>query len=375
MFDLESVDESLPLRNHASSLDRIALESGSNPESLRAQWVHALPRALHFYRQSKLLKATTCDSCRMAWEDAIDHCSKLRGAPRTDELRKALATYFVAAISTSGVEQNFSQAMQRAHSQISANADKEELLLKVIMGADVYPQEKLLRLCRKVWVHCFRTSRLFKMRTTKAVKRIKQEIDKTKKPKTEAEFIKRRRLAASATTEAADHVDLATWRPSNPARRPDSWTDKHTTELNRQIALRASRRLDIIGEGGVQGSAEDLRAIADKRAKQEKAQRERERREGRADKQALGAPVAQCREWCRGKTVFVDPDCRSEPLSASLRRHAMANKFKTIESMVVVVPNPGVEMQSPRYRTICAVLGGCMVSPSFLTSTGSGGAL
>lgn len=198
MFDLSVVDEgaSATDSDRTSAFEKLAASARVDVDLLKAQWADVLPRALHFYRARSMASR---DAVRDAWRAAVEHCEKVRaGAQLTMELRKTLATYFAMSVSTSGVEQKFSQGHHRVHDRIAADPATEELALKVMLDAGCYETRRITALARRAWAVCFRKSRsrpAGSARCDKGVKRIWRGGAPARVSKSEAEFVRKRRKA------------------------------------------------------------------------------------------------------------------------------------------------------------------------------------
>ena len=336
---------------------------------LSVQWHDHYPRARQLF--------STASSNKDAWRAALSRTGSRRLAAihPSDVLGSALVAFIAYGLSSSGVEQKFSQgALKFTDRMGKATADHEEGFIKVAMDFADSDQQEVIRTAQRVW----RMS-LGPPRASPLLPRIDKGVKRSAAPRdfTEAGFIAKRRRAAQSAAASVPSAEraLAIQNDLVGFRAGAAWGETHEKELSFLNAKLRDKSLAAIAENGLleHESSPALRAdAAQKAAKQIADLKARQRRQARDKDFLRGASRAEMMSAIRGKIVFVDVSCRGRAGLERALRDANLRIGRSFEADVFVVPMPGEAR--PFITLASAMRGGFQVSPGFLIS-GRGPAL
>ncbi|CAK0880248.1 unnamed protein product [Prorocentrum cordatum] len=312
-----------------------------------------------------------------AWRSALSRkgARHLTASHPSDVLGRALVAFIAYGLSSSGVEQKFSQAALKPTDRMGkATADHEEGFLKVAMDFPESDQPEIIRMAQRAWRMSFGPPRASPLppRIDTGVKRSAGPADFT-----EAGFIAKRRRAArgaAASVLGAERA-LAIQNDLVGFRAGAAWGGTREKELSFLNNKLRDKSLAAIHENGLlqHESSPALRAdAAQKAAKQIADLKARQRRQARDAEFLRGASRAEMTAAIRGKTVYVYDSCRGRAGLERALREACLRIKRSFEADVFVVPKPGAAQ--PFITCASAVRGGFQVSPGFLIS-GRGPAL
>ena len=334
---------------------------------LRAQWCDHYPRARQMFSTSN----------KDAWRAAVSRTGArhLAASHPSDVLNHALVAFIAFGLSSSGVEQKFSQAALKFTDRMgSSTADHEEGFIKVAMDFTESDQLESIRIAQRVWRASLGPPRASPLhpRIDKGVKRVVAPSDFT-----EAGFIAKRRRAAqsAAASVPSDERALAIQNDLVGFRAGAAWGETHEKELAFLNAKLRDKSLAALAEKSLlqhESSPALCAEAAQKAAKQLADLRARQRRQARDADFMRGASRAEMMSAIRGKIAFVDVSCRGRAGLERALREANLRIGRSFEADVFVVPAPGTT--EPFITLASAMRGGFQVSPGFLIS-GRGPAL
>lgn len=363
------------------SLKTVAKAVKVDAKTLQMQFEDVHPRVVNVASMS----AGSADLNKSSWKAVIDKIKSHRAVAQshpTGVLELALMLYFLFGLSSSGVEQNFSQAALGFSSRRQgASADTEESVLRVILDLPHHDKNQIIKLARKVWCQVYGDSRQGGSRLSKGVKRKASSLGDDDKADgtmahSEKEFIKRRRDSAAAVScnraGPADLVLDADALMANAASGAGGaeWGEEHNKELVFQRGKLRARKLQAMAEGVLVGDAAMQAEANVVRASRLKDQRARMRKQGRQEQALAGRSTGDIREAIRGKSVYVDSGVTESPqLNAAIARMSM-NKVLMHEAEVFITASPGQSGQ--RVKLATCLRGAFQASPKLLLSPSSG---
>ena len=394
MFDISTAGAHARARQ---GLRRLARLLGLDPARLQEQYDVLLPRAQHHCRRAQTTQDTHSVN-KDAWRTAIHEVQRMRmqQSRKIDvgALSTALQSYFVCGISTSGVEQRFSNAQRHITSDQGAmSAVSEAMLTKLFTDHAKYPAITLIEQARMMFAKCFPPVRNHTTRSARSDKGM------TRPPKadptgllTETQFVKKRRLmtekAASASSSAAKAASASS-SAAAPAASSDAfgelWQPKHDAFKQAVGNLAQIRQAHACADGillaGDLTDAEFRRAQSageTLREKQVVAQRRREAQNRRVINAAAGASGQDLLASLRGQGVCLQGSRCREELRNSLVAHGLADSAAVRASAIVCdkVLGPGsmpADGNDLKCHVIAGYFGKSLATPQFLLTGGKAG--
>lgn len=361
------------------SVGQVAAAAGVDPDAFRMQFEDVFPRAL--YEASTA--AGSKDPNKSAWKTSIDkikaHHLVAKCHP-TDELVAGLVLYEVFGISSSGVEQNFSKAEWSFHSRrMSAAADTEEFVIRVILDLPQHDRQQIIKLARKIWCEVYGDSRLGGPRITRGVPRPQgindDGLGEGVMAQNETEFITRRRQAVTAikNDNPSCIADLETDVLMTKAAGAggDQWKEGHDDELVFQKKKLQARKVQAVAEGAAKGSVELCAEVGLARSKRFKEQRARERKSLRDNLALKGKTQTELRDAIKGRSVCVDSSVLTSPAELDARFGQLSmTRVLMHEADVVVTQVVGKAGQ--RVELAIGLRGGFQVTPALLSQNVKG---
>ena len=367
-FNAFDVTQGSPPDNAKQCLARIA-QSESLPElELIRQWEDIYPRAL---AAAGSMKGHTTN--KDAWLKAVTGVGKHHMTSRahpTNVLMKALMTWRVVGISSSGVEQSFSKNCYTFgdHRQ-SAHSSTEEMHIKLSLDLARHDEATLIKKARLVWAFCYGLPRTSErsVRIDKGLKR-KLSHDIHGDPTSEIGFLRKRR---QVTHEALDAVGTnATAAASSSLPLPLSWTSKHEAELQFQRAKVHRRKVEAATDNLLLRGEADVAELrveaAELRQQQVRMECARIVRSGRITAALSGQTLEEFRRAVRHKQAYISDDCMSADLVNALASFFLVQCDDIVKADVFVMKNPG---HGRAGDMLVSVLKGCyQISPGLLRS-------
>ena len=364
------------------SVAKVAAAAEADPDAFRMQFEDVFPRALH----EASIAVGSANPNKSAWKTAIDKIKAHQGVAishPTDALVDGLVLYSVFGVSSSGVEQNFSKAEWSFNSRrMSANADTEEFVIRVILELPQHDRQQIIRLARKIWCEVYGDSRQGGSRISKGVPRPQgfddDGLGQGVMAQTETEFIKRRRDAVAAikndNPSCTDDLDTDVLMTKAAGAGGDQWKKGHDDELVFHKNKLHAREIQAVAEGAVQGSVGQCAEVDLARATRCKEQRARERKCVR-DKLALAWKTqTELRDALRGKSVFVHCSVLTSP--AELDAHfGQLSMTRVLMHEADVIVTQVLEKIGRGLAVGIGLRGGFQVTPALLSQNvkGAGG--
>jgi hypothetical protein len=275
-FDLRDVNDkdlaanARNLSAHQENLERLAhaFKVPGGGAMLRAQLADHQPIA------ASIAKETRCDN-RVAWQRALERTQKTHVSKQTypaSALGPVLQRYVAWTASSSGVEQNFSIAERLRLSHTPASADKEAESLKAAF--DKRPAEHLEVSARaqEIYADVFGA-----MRPNRTSARIDKGVKKKSKfgpghrlVRTDAEWVRRRRVDVAATALGRKRHALAEPIQPDLNARPAGWTDAHEAALSKPTKKARNRLEEAASDNLLLDSELTADVLAGARAKQQR---------------------------------------------------------------------------------------------------------
>ena len=309
------------------------------------------------------------------WREALRRLSerRLAGGHPSAALRRALIVYAVFGISTSGFEQQFSQAAFKLTDRMgSASAASEESCIKVAVDLRrEEDEEAIIAAAREVWSKCFGAPRAAYQapRIDKGTKRNAMDAGVI----SEVDFIhKRRREASKAAAALPISVQARAARSltGEIACPAGAWGEGHAKELDFLKGKLLSKKLVATRQETLLPSELNgtLRANASaKLRKQIKAQLARDRKCARDQATMHGSTAAQVLSVIKGEKIWFEPACRDKAIAPALISNSLKCARKW-EANVFVTSTPG----RPTDESILfasAIRGSHQISPGLLASS------
>lgn len=374
-FNAFDVTQGSPSANARHCLARIAQSEGLPELELTRQWEDVYPRAA-VAAAGRSTRTVNKD----AWLRAITDINRTPATSRahpTNVIMKALTTWRVFGISSSGVEQNFSKnSWSFGDRRQSAHAGTEEMHIKLSLDLAQHDRATLIEKARQIWSFCYGPPRTHNgpARIDKCLKRkVAGEI--TGVPTSEIAFTRKRRRATQDALLAAGEAGVAmdSLGKPNPAEAPlpSSWTDKHEAELKFQHAKERRRKVDAAADNLLlsgDGDVAALRAEASElRLDQVCSERARLARAKRITAALTGQSLASLLLAIRHKSAYVSNDCGDRAtMVTALRAAGLVQCNDMSQADVFVVQSPG---RAPAGATLVSALrGGYQISPGLLLS-------
>ena len=278
----------------------------------------------------------------------------------TSQLEQVLTRWLGWLPSSCALERNFSvmDKVVGPSARHASNDRQRDLFCIVTSKLNSIEKAQIFESSRALWAQHFGATRVFKMsRIDKGILR-----PRSSERSTEAEFLKRRRIAVGAV--------CATPAKGNIARGPRIWKEPHQKELDFQVAKKRARMLALGVEGQLlpeekdaDFDAETLRLLAD--CKKKDAEHQKNHRERKLIlSHARPAPPA----WV-GKSVFLEITLADE-LSSAVRRLGL-NKTEQRTCADVFVQHD-VSALGGRVAWCLALKGGFVANPDFMKNSATG---
>jgi hypothetical protein len=365
-FNAFDVTQGSPPDNAKQCLARIA-QAESLPElELIRQWEDIYPRAL-----AAAGSMTGHTTNKDAWLTAVTgvgrHHMTSRAHP-TNVLMKALMTWRVVGISSSGVEQSFSKnCFTFGDHRQSAHSGTEEMHIKLSLDLARHDEATLIKKARRVWAFCYGLPRTPERsrRVDKGLKR-KLSHDSSGDPTSEIGFLRKRRQVTQEALAAGTYATAA----SSCLPLPLSWTDKHETELQFQQNKVHRRKVEAVAENLMLRGETDVSQLrveaAELRQEQVRMECARIARTGRITAALSGQTLEEFRMAVRHKQAYISDDCMSVDLVNALASFSLVQCDDIVKADVFVMKNPG---HGRAGDMLVSALKGCyQISPGLLQS-------
>ena len=363
----------------APELFNIIAEAIDEPvEVFQAQFDDIFPRAV--CESSSIAKSD--EPNKSAWRDIIRktnaNLSVARAHP-TQVLNKGLILYYVFGVSSSGVEQSFSQgSWGYTNRRLGAFADTEEFCLKVILDLPHHDKTAIISKARMIWVMCYGQARQCATRISKGVRKPRSgAITEGFMAQTETGFVRERRRAIASCVDVQPTLSHEALMAQASADLDGfrGWGEGHTKELHFQKGKLRARMVQAVAEGTLKGTPELKAEVNDHRDSMIKAQRARERKYER-DQNAMGGMTGQAvLAKIMNKRAYIHSHV---PVVLTPRIRAAFNRYGIIEcdkhkADVFVVCRPGHPDLGKSLMTTTALRGCFHVTPQLLLSNGMKG--
>ena len=323
--------------------------------------------------------AKSNDPNKLAWREIIrkiEAHGPVALMHPTHVVRKGLILNGVFGVSSSGVEQAFSQgSWGYTNRRLKAHANTEEFCLKVLLDLPHHDKAAIIALARKIWVMCYGESRHGTTTIAKGVPRHRPgAVTEGFIAQTEGDFVRERRKAIASCVDVQPSIshEVLMTQASNNLDELEGWGESHTKELDFQKGKLKARMVQAVAEGTFKGTpelkAEVIQArrkrIRDQRARERKAERDQKALDGVSGREAL-AKIMNKRAYIHSQVPL-----RIRPLlQAALRRYGIQECEKH-KADVFVVCQPGHSDLGKALMTITALRGCFHITPQLLISNG-----
>ena len=362
-------------------VDLVAEGAQVDKHSLRAQYEDIFPRAC----AEKVLISKSKDPNKCAWKSVIDSINARASVARmhpTNELVSALVLWFSFGISSSGVEQGFSQAQWGfGNRRQGAHADTEEYVVRLILDLKNHDKSKTIEVARKIWMLVYGSCRASSTRITKGVGTRSNTDPHTKAVasgfacESESAFIRLRRKSISSNPSGAidNHYEALMQQAESAKDDEIGWSAAHTKELDFQKKKLRIRQIQGVREGVLAADPELTRSMHEASAKQIKSQQAKRRKESRDDAVLAGLSGAELLQKIRNLGVHVTsgvPAAKRDALRlAFMKLHMYEAPMHAADVFVVThLGHAGKSILAPT-----ALRGSYHVTPDLLLSNGSDG--
>ena len=372
----------------APELFNIIAEAIDEPvEVFQAQFDDIFPRAVS--ESSSIAKSD--EPNRFAWREIIRKINANLSVARvhpTQVLNKGLILYYVFGVSSSGVEQSFSQGSWGYTNHHRATADTDEFCLKVILDLPHHDKTAIISKARMIWVMCYGQARQCATRISKGVRKPRSgAITEGFMAQTETGFVRERRRAIASCVDVQPTLSHEALMAQASADLDGfrGWGEGHTKELHFQKGKLRARMVQADAEWNTRLEAE----VKDHRHSMIKAQRARKRKYERYHLRSsmIKAQRPRKRKYERemtGQAVLAKITNKRAyihshvPLVLTPRIRAAFNRYGIIEcdkhkADVFVVCRPGQPYLGKSLMITTALRGCFHVTPQLLLSNGMKG--
>ena len=372
-------------------LKRIALAINKSEDTLRHQFKDIKPRA----QQNQ---SGNNDGWALAVQQIYATKSVFRSHP-TDVLEDAMLLKYLIGLSSSGVEQLFSQTRWALGKQrLHAKDENEEMIIKLMADLPHHDLDKLINLAQRVWAMCFNPPKQSpqKPRIDKGVKRLLSDTDDAQPPaefdgayptaESEAAFIRKRRRAirqcvVKSERNLADVTNSGLLQDATRASTSGAmeWTEGHDKELKFIKNKIGCRKACALAEGQLLDIeiTEEVREVARAtRGRRRKDCQARERKAAGDKKKLQGLMGKDLWGQIKGTTVFIDRSVTGDhtPLIRALQANNMAVAPESeLAYAAVFVTSSDRGSVSQRVNLASAVKGAFQISPELVMSSGAKG--
>ena len=372
-------------------LKRIALAINKSEDTLRHQFKDIKPRA----QQNQ---SGNNDGWALAVQQIYATKSVFRSHP-TDVLEDAMLLKYLIGLSSSGVEQLFSQTRWALGKQrLHAKDENEEMIIKLMADLPHHDLDKLINLAQRVWAMCFNPPKQSpqKPRIDKGVKRLLSDTDDAQPPaefdgayptaESEAAFIRKRRRAirqcvVKSERNLADVTNEGLLQDATRASTSGAmeWTEGHDKELKFIKNKIGCRKACALAEGQLLDIeiTEEVREVARAtRGRRRKDCQARERKAAGDKKKLQGLMGKDLWGQIKGTTVFIDRSVTGDhtPLIRALQANNMAVAPESeLAYAAVFVTSSDRGSVSQRVNLASAVKGAFQISPELVMSSGAKG--
>jgi hypothetical protein len=352
-----------------NSIDQIAKVTGQEPTVMKSQFDDIHPRVLGFANSS------AGNSNKDCWKHVMDlarHNNKRAcNLHPIESINEGCILYYVFGLSSSGVEQHFSNTGWKFRDRrFKASNETEEYVIRIVSDLGNHDINDIIQRAKTVWLSLYGAPRKCSgNRFTLGVKRKRKSLDVPPEfqARTEQDFIAKRRRASAAVGASSSEVYESLITVDDPSTMR-GWSEKHSKELNFQNAKLHSRRVQAVAEGVIEDASlhKEVTSAHDKRCKDQRA---RERKAKRDDVKLHGTTSGKLFIEIAGRPCFVL--CNKTPELISAMRNASMKEVKPLFADVFISDRPG--QLGSRISLVTSMRGCFHVSAQLVTSRGASG--
>jgi hypothetical protein len=266
--------------------------------------------------------------------------------------------------SSSGVEQNFSKAERARVDRTPASETTEAINLTPLLNSRPEERTQVCARAQEIYAATFGC-----LRPRRSSTRVDKGIKRTNRHDTEADWLRRRRLAVKEATRDRPGESDGTLHPQGTITadgentRPAQWCEQHEKELHYQMGKKLSRQVEALRDGFLLDNEEgELTGLLDRKVNKEKASDFRHLQKNRRVQRKLGM-LHRDLDWQQLKHIKARRlPAKSSSIASELAKKGVNMTLDKMEARLFVVDN--LVKPGERIQWLAALHGGWLVTVS-----------